>query len=69
MHYSTSKDSDDGTVATETVNTVHCLRLNCKTTQRFSGRICLRPEDVRGEPTVTEPLETVGLIPRQCPLK
>ena len=30
MHYSTSKDSDDGTVATKTVNTVHCLRLNCK---------------------------------------
>jgi len=51
-HYSTSKDSDDGTIAKETVNTVHCLRLNCKTTQHFSRRICLRPQGESGEPTV-----------------
>jgi len=69
MHYSTSKDCDDGTVATETVNTVHCLRLNCKTTQRFSGRICLRPQGESGKPTVTEPLETVGLTPGRGPPK
>jgi hypothetical protein len=49
MHYSPSKDSDDGTVATETVNTVHCLMLKCKTTQRFSGRICLRPQGEWGK--------------------
>jgi hypothetical protein len=63
MHYSPSKDSDDGTVATETVNTVHFLMLKCKTTQRFSGRICLRPQGERGEPTMTESLGTAGLIP------
>ena len=69
MHHSTSKDSEDGTVATETVNTVHSLRLNCKTTQRFSGRICLRPRGESGEPTVTEPSETVGLFPGLSPPK
>ena len=51
-HYSASKDSDDSTIATETVNTVHCLRLNCKTTQHFSDRICLRPQGESGETTV-----------------
>lgn len=69
MHYSTSKDSDDGTVSTETVNTVHSLGLKCKTTQRFSGRICLRPQGESGEPTVTEPLETAGLFPGLSPPK
>jgi hypothetical protein len=62
MHYSTSEDSDDGTVATETVNAVHSLRLNCKTTQRFSGRICLRLQGGSVEPTVTELLETVSYL-------